>query len=410
MSNSLTLVLFSYGSKLSILQYLSSVEDMEKYCIENVEHNLKIIVFDQDSTSYEGKNVSIKNKPIYDWNETYSPTGKYTFKGLYTKELNDTLLFDKDEGEVIFVCFNNEELDTYSIMEDLETQVYNKRYYYYHDITEEFKERRIIRRWQKEREVETTSEKASKSPKYIEDILDKKYSYELYSGKTIPETISELDKIAIKSRMLLLAESIIFYLNVSFDKKFNIEESSKLQEKNVVYNKDPFFSDEEIHQMVTKSYYFQVEDPLLKGFLLAHPPRVVSEKKSEFGEETSTSINPLEIERDIRWLMFNHGQFRQILLSTIMQVVSTFAGNNGFLYKEDIAQVSTPTKKKKSIKKEKKTVITEKKGAVTSKSMLRPIKIEEEEEQEERPHINIFYNDLEIWKKIIRRIERQLNE
>ncbi len=93
-----------------------------------------------------------------------------------------------------------------------------------------------------------------------------------------------------------------------------------------------------------------------------------------------------------------------------MQVVSTFAANNGFLFQEDIG-VTPSIKKKKSTKKEKKTVITEKKGSVTSKSMLRPIEIDEEEEELEPGAIaNNIYRSSKLWDKIIRRIERQINE
>lgn len=412
MSNLLTLVLFSYESKISILKYLPSFEDLEKYCNDNEDLHLKIVVFDQEATPYDGKNVSIKNKPIYDWNETYSPTGTYSFKGIYSKELNDTLLFDNSEGEVIFSCFSEERLDTYTIMEDLETQKYEKRYYYSHIISEDFKLSRIIKRWKKERKevVESPFSEEVKSPKNISAVPENKYSYELYSGGKIPEELSEIDKVAVKARMILLAETIKFWLSVSFDKKASTEEMNKLEEVGKPYTKDPFFSDEEVKLMVRNSYYFQVEDPLLKGFLLAHPLRVVSEKKSQFGEETSSSINPLDIERDISWLMFNHGQFRQVLLSTVMQVVSTFAANNGFLFQEDIG-VTPSVKKKKSTKKEKKTVITEKKGSVTSKSMLRPIEIEEEEEEVEPGAIvNNIYRSSKLWDKIIRRIVRQINE
>lgn len=402
MSSSLEIVLFGYRSKSSILSNLGEVEDMEKYCLENSALGMKIIIFDDQVTPYQGPNVTIITKPIYTWNETYSPTGTYIYKGLFHKELNDTLLFDKSPGEVIFVCFHEKDLDTYSIMEDLETQVYEKRYYYNHITTKEFKLSRVVRKWEKEREDSTTEE--TKSPKYVPE--KEKHYYELYSGDEIPDNISSKDQIAIKSRMILLAETINFYLSIPFDTRYSIEDLAKLGET----GGEPFFSHKDIDHMVKNSYYFQVEDPLLKGFLLAHPPRVVTEKKSQLGEEPASFINPLDIGRDMKWLMFNHDQFRQVLLSTMMQVLSTFAANNGFLFKKDI-NIPSPVRKKKIVREEKKEIIIEKKGAVTSKSMMRPIKIEEvEEEQESSTIMPEAYRDTELWIKIINRIERDLSD
>jgi hypothetical protein len=402
MSSSLEIVLFGYGSKSSILSNLGRIEDIDQYCSNNSNLNMKVIIFDDQVTRYKGPNVTIINKPIYTWNETYSPTGTYTYKGLFHKELNDTLLFDKSPGEVIFICFHDEEVDTYSIMEDLETQVYEKRYYYSHPVGKEFKLTRVLRKWEKEREDSSSEE--TKSPKYVPE--KKKHYYELYSGDEIPDNISSRDQIAIKSRMVLLAETINFYLSFPFDARYSIEDLAKLGET----GGEPFFSDENIEHMVKNSYYFQVEDPLLKGFLLAHPPKVVTEKRSQMGEEPASFISPLDIGRDMRWVMFNHDQFRQILLSTMMQVLSTFAANNGFLFREDI-NIASPVKKKKIVKEEKKEIITEKKGAVTSKSMMRPIKIEEvEEEQESSAIVAEAYRNPALWKKIITRIERTLSD
>lgn len=397
MSDQLTLILFSYNSEKSIAEVIPSGKYLNKLITKNSDIKLKIMAFDfqinTDSKLTEAKSsehVIFFNNTLYDW--------------AYTN------ILDNIEGDVYFIAINSseEKLTMYSIMEEIETQKYSERRYFSHSNTQELKLDSYIEQYKEDNPSMVKSPKNMKRDKI----------YQLYSGKRISKTISEMEREAILWRIILLTEYIKFFLQISFQRKYNIEEMRKLPIKDEGYVKNflrvkktikPFFSKEEINTMVENSYYFQSQDPILKGFILAHPVRVVK-VLSDFKEVIKMpSVSPLDIGRDIQFLIFNHGQFRQELLVCMMKVVASFSAENGFLHGEDFSKQTKIKKKETKSKGKNSPTVTKKKGVTVTSGILR-IVVPQEEEEERLPKESIKseYYTSELWEKIITRIRSKI--
>ena len=405
MSDQLTLILFSYDSEKSITEVLPSEKRLNKLISKNTDIKLTIMAFDSqiEVNSKPSDNVIFINKPLYDW--------------AHTNNIDDI------EGDVYFIAINTSEeaISMYSIMEELETQKYLNRRYFSHLINEELKLNSYIEQY---KEAYPIDAKSPVSPKKMK----RDRIYQLYSGKRISKSVSDLDKEAILWRIILLTEYIKFYLQISFQRKYNIEEMRKLPSKDDGYVKNflrvtqgekrhkkadekkmkPFYSKEEISTMVENSYYFQSQDPILKGFILAHPVRVV-EETSDFKDVIKMpSVSPLDIGRDVQFLIFNHGQFREELLISMMKVVACFAAENGFLSGEDFSKQVKIKKKETKTKSKTAPTIIKKKGVTVTSGILRVVEPQEEEERLPRESIKSEYYTSELWEKIIERIRSKI--
>jgi hypothetical protein len=406
MSNKLTLILFSYDSEKSIVSSLPSEASLASLLSKNSSLDVTIMVFDPQIKSYTSEKIILINKPLYDWS--------------YDNPV------DNIEGYVYFIAITEEkEVDMYSVMEEVETQKYNQRRYF--SDSSEIKLKNYIKIWREENPYLEDVNGESINPTSPKNIKDSKI-YQLYSGVRISRKISTLDRNAICWRIILLAEHIKFFLSVAFSREYDIEEMRKLPDKDEGYVKNflriskgekpkkdekmmkPFYSNEEVSSMVENSYYFQAEDPILKGFILAHPVQVV-QVASEFKESLKMPpVSPLDIGRDIQYLIFNHGQFRQELLISMMKVVAAFSAKNGFLTEKDIPRKVKPKKKEAKTSKKKEVIkVIKKKGVTITSGILQAVEAQEEDEDivVEETVNNVYYTQ-ELWTTIIKRIKAKI--
>ena len=383
---SLKVIFFGYNPEISILPFLPNSAEFSGFIKKQTDPDVQILVIDPEADPRVYRNLIYKKRHIYEW-------------------IDDESIDNMDE-EILFICLAEEEQDTYSIMEKLETQRYNKRAYYCAVMTDDttIDVGAFVEKWSSTRalqEQEEEGEEKSTSPRHMKLVETKFDVYRLYSGDAISSTTSDIDRTAIYWRMLLLTRYVMAYLKMGFNKTYDLAVMRKLPSPERGYTEPPFYSDETIEFMVRYSYFFQVEDPILKGFILAHPIRVVS-KVSEFSDASkSESISPLAVGRDTQWLILNHNQFRQELLLCMMKVVASFAAKNGILTKQNIpeeAKVSTTIKSKSTPKKKNTPVVTNKRGVAVTSGILRPVEVEvEEQEVVKREVIPRFYYEKKVW-------------
>jgi hypothetical protein len=372
MTTTMKLVMFSYDSNISIAQYIPSLEILKGLVTRWREYKLEIIACDPQLPQVAEGGVTFINDFLYNWADTHPLDNiegevifvaiKENLQGLEgekkkTKEENPS---KSQPAETKEEEFDPDEIpDTYSIMEELETQKYNDRYYFAVPVPakspidlEEF-----LRKWEdlspqlgEEKSSSSFSSGSSpsksksppRSPKSVatpsETPKRREETYQLYSGGKVPSYTVDQDYDAILWRMLLICENIIAYLEMAFDKSFYLEDMRVLP-SDEGYKKKPFYSEAEIENMVLNGHLFQAEDPILKGFLLAHPIRVSIPPAEEFADPYKNApVSPLTIGRNIQYLIFNHGQFRKELLLSFMKVVASFAANNGLLFPGDITE------------------------------------------------------------------------
>lgn len=396
---SLKVIFFGYDSEISILASLPPLQELVQHVNRHSDLGLQFLIVDPGATSATYRNITYVKRFVYEW--------------------IDDAPIDNMEEEIIFVCVGEDtEQDTYSIMEKLETQRYDKRSYYYAMIDSEIDVDIFIRQWLSTRgptlkaiaEEEEEEEVKSTSPRHMKPVEHKNEVYRLYSGEAIPGHTSEVDRIAIYWRLLLLCRSIKAYLRIGFHRTYDLAEMRKLPPVETGYTAAPFYTKAQIDFMVRYSYFFQVEDPLLKGFILAHPIKVVANAPSEFSDATRPeAISPLSIDRSIQWLIFNNGQFRQELLLSIMKVVASFAAKNGILTADNVPESGKPTstvKAKRTPKKKNAPMVTSKRGVITTSGILKPVEVEvEEQEIIKREVVPKFYYEKEVWNIISTELE-----
>lgn len=418
MAKTLKIVLFEYNSKTSLISNFPDKGKLLPYVRKYSQEKLEIIVVkpvsdDEDNYTESKDGVLYYDNIMYKWTDTHP--------------------VDNISGNVIFVALAEEDHDTYSVMEDLETQKYNNRYYVgvkYNRLNLDS----ILSKWSNIKQDDTSgSEESSdeeprtpRSPRLTSDdseSSDQKSQshqmYQLYSAKPVPLSLPSEDIEAIFWRMYFLCDYIKVYLQMSFDKIYNIGAMRKLPSLENGYTTPAFFSDDQVKYMIGHSAYFQVEDPILKGFLLSHPVKIVMYKESEFSDKPQVpAVSPLDTGRTLDWMMFNHSQFRRELLFSLMKIVSNFAANNGFLKKEDIpAVVKISVQKSKPKKKSKSPVVSKKKGVNIISSSIRKIREIESDEEEENTGktetnektMNKVYMTSKLWTTIADRIKAAID-
>ena len=105
----------------------------------------------------------------------------------------------KVEDFYLYICLAEEVTDTYTIMEELEIQRYDKHYYFCHLTSENLDLEYYVNLLKEEFEMDDDEKKI-------------KY-YKIYSGFLLPEDIPLIDLQAIYGRMILLCELVIKYLS-----------------------------------------------------------------------------------------------------------------------------------------------------------------------------------------------------
>lgn len=298
----------SYFSESFLNNFLA---DSSKYNDEDLD-NFEVIIIDSSLADIEIKHsekVTIYKKPIYLWLDENDP---------------NTIT-----GEVIFVVLSEEPKSTYDIMEIFCTQKYDSRKYlsYSGKVNSDFFKFIDLLILEESSDIENDDNVVT-SPRYSTRKIDTQY--ELYSGKKIKGNTSDIDREAILNRMSILIEYITHYINFGLTKVFDISKYKKLPTLQDGYTREQFFTNKEISSMVKFSYMFQVEDPILKGFFLAHPIRIGGDSLIQTSE-----INLQE-------LIFDSGQFRRSLLLSLISVVASFAANNSILFATDFKNVEAP--------------------------------------------------------------------
>jgi len=399
MSVSLTLVFFGIKASIQIYSRLPQLRYLERIITKARDNNKEIKIYVIEpierytvaQTNTGNDNFIIINKPLHEW-------------------LEDSPL-DNIEGTVFSFCFSDEETDTYSIMEELQTQKYDDRYYFNWSNKEKINIVKYVDEWFGESEGEESSEKQKivatpssprlKSSKKITLLVD---HYQLYSGDILSDDLSDLDKNAIYNRMIILCDYIRSYLRFRLNRKYNIAKMRALPDFDEGYTETPFFNDTEIQDMIKNSCFFQIEDPILKGFLMTHKVCV-----------TEGGISPLEVKIDLQTLLFTHGQFRRELLTSMMKIVANFCYNNELLTKDDFASIrgeeneEEPENKKESNKSKKSEVSkTTKTGITINKLKITRTEIEIKSTKIEKPHNEYFSK--ELWDLIEKNITAQINE
>ncbi len=376
MSESLNIIFFGIDSKTQIYPRIPSIQDLSEIILirkdENKEINITII--DQHNKfEPENENINYVNESFDEWLVD-----------------ND---FNKIEGDVIVFCLSAEEIDTYTIMEKLETQKYENHYYFNWYSEKQLDIKKYINEWVKKNQGSPSSPRLSSKKN-----LNLVEHYQLYSGDKITDTISDIDIIAIYNRIILLCDYIRHYLRFGLDRKYNIMKFRTLPNYDEGYTDRPFFNDTESEDMVKNSCYFQIEDPILKGFLLAHELQVES------------GISPLQIGIELQTIMFNNGQFRRELLTSFMKIVAIFCQNNDLLTGDDFS-VAVKKKPTKILKEETTNIVVSKKTSTGIK--INPLKISKVETETitvetEKPHKEYFTE--ELWNLVEERIKEKIEE
>jgi hypothetical protein len=354
MSAQLKVVFFRLDPKSSVFSYFPSSEEIEKIN-EDFSTDLddfSVLVIEPKDAPEESKGYEHEKTHLYNWLNENDP--------------------DDMEEFVIFVALSEKYANVYDIMEELETQKYENRRY-----------------------ISANPEDPVDLEIYVKEwVADKKNkNYRLYSGEKVDEKVSLENYNAISERMIILCDYISKFIRFDFTKIYDIEKMRKLPNAETGYIDRPFLSEDVIFDMVSNSYFFQVEDPIFKGFLLAHPIQV---------EGDDMIIEDIS---DIQNLIFTHGQLRREILLSFIKVVSNFAAKNGFLGKEDLEEEKPEEEKavkKVAVKNERKVV---KSRTGVSVSRMKPLKKVVKEKEPEKPKMNQKYYTQELWKMISERIE-----
>jgi len=292
-------------------------------------------------------------------------------------------------GKVIVLCFSNIECDTYSIMEEFPTQRYQDCLYYQWDLNDnENQIEKYIKEWSNQNTISSPRPQSKQI----------KSHYELYSGDKIHNE-NNLNKNSIYLHMILLCDYIRAYLRFGLLKEYDVSKMRQFSDVEIGYKESPFFTDSQQIDMVKNSFYFQAEDPILKGFLLYHKICVADGK-----------ISPLNVEITIQNLIFNHGQFRRELIKSMMKVVANFSVNNGFLSEKDFniekeeeeEEIKQKVKETKEVKEKKKTSSVTTTKIKKQDSTLDKVK----KPKNTQPNKEYFTDDL--WKLISIRINKNL--
>lgn len=394
MSISLTIIFFSHKLNGKILNNIPSYTELSEYTekIESDEKKIQFYIVDSNiepPTNNTNKNITYLKNPIYEWDGKYDPN-------VYKENMDVRHPIEGIEGTVIVFCVSDINLDIYSIMEEFPTQRYSDCFY--------FKwESKLLDKCINEWVSSSTSSTVGtlmipNSPrlKSKNKILYLKQQYQLYSGDKLPDEIEENDLKSIYSHMILLCDYIRAYLRFNFMKKYNIAKMRALTDNE--YKRElPFFTDTQIDDMVKNSYYFQVEDTILRGFLLAHKVCVADGK-----------VSPLNVEIDLQTILFNHGQFRRELLTSMMKIVANFSVNNDILTEDDFSLNETEEEEEEE---EEKTQPKEEKIKKRNNVMISKVKsIKKIEEvkitKQSLPHSEYFTKAL--WDKVEKRINLKL--
>jgi len=340
-ATSLTIIFFPFKMNRSIREYIPADAILQQLINENDE-KIKFYIVDEKT---KVSNTSINSNIIYFSNSIDQ------WDGIFDLNQNKTNTdirhpIENISGNVIVFCISEKDCDTYSIMEEFPTQRYQDCIYTQWNFNDGEKTlNEYIKNWSIKNENKVSSPRSQ--PKQI------KSHYELYSGNKI-DNENELNTKSIYLHIILLCDYICAYLSFGLLKFYDINNMRQLPLENEPYRELSFFTDEQHNNMVKNSYYFQVEDSILKGFLLYYKICVADGK-----------ISPLNVEITIQNLMFNHGQFRRELIISMMKVVANFALNNKFLSSKDF--VIEEEKEEEEEQEEVKPNISSKKSGVVSK-------------------------------------------
>ncbi len=401
MASSLTIIFFPYNLNTSIEPVIPSDTELESLIqrVDPEERKVTIYLVDPKIEIPKGiynKNIIYLKNTINEWDGADNSQE-------YKRNTDLRHPIESIEGTVLVFCVTSEDMiDTYTIMEEFPTQRYENCLYIQWSKYEKNFLNRYFDIWYDLAKPSENSEtvKVPMSPR-----LRPKQSnsfikhYELYSGDKMDNTVDRVDRDSVYRHMILLCDYIRAYLRFGLMKRYNIEKMRELPESSTGYTQVPFFNDTQIDDMVKNSFYFQLEDPILKGFLLAHKICVAEDR-----------ISPLNVEIEIQSLIFNHGQFRRELLNSMIKVVANFCKNNGFLTKKDFTLPREVEKEEEEVEPEPEEEVkpTKKKNGVSVTKLKNLREIETTPViRKIKPHAE-FYTK-ELWDKVEKRLTEQLS-
>jgi hypothetical protein len=359
-------------------------EDVLSQCISIGKKRGKTISFIIIETDVEYKDDGVSSVPgtVFSW--------------LLTAGLNSNVAdINSDDTDIMFVAYSTEAKNVYEIMEELETQKYAGRYYFSDHEEEVVDLMELVDIWSSSGPDSSVAK--VRSPRLVRPIKQLnqfKEKYRAYSGDKLDGLMSDIEKIAIYERMIILCDYIRHYIHFGFNKPPGPRCSRRLLVvDDVVQVGDAQYSEEQIQAMVENSYLFQAEDPILKGFLLTYPVCYTREQKAP---------------SDVQTLFFEHGQFRRELLLALIKVVAAFAKNNGLLEAKDFSPhekgIAPPVDKKKASPRQTRTAAG---VVVMNKSRRAEVRVEIPLSV---PGVNPHYYTNKIWDTVERRIGRKISK